>query len=113
MADARLKIWTIGHSTRSFAELVDLLGRVSIDLLVDVRSVPRSRTNPQFNADVLPTSLAEQGIALSPFPALGGLRGPRKDGVPSLNTLWRNTQLPQLCRLRRREHCLPPRARRN
>lgn len=90
MADARLTIWTIGHSTRSLAELAELLGEVPIDLLVDVRSVPRSRTNPQFNADVLPAALAEHTIAYRHITALGGLRGRRKDAPPSPNTLWRN-----------------------
>ena len=83
-------IYTVGHSTRSVAELVALLGQVSIDMLVDVRSVPRSRTNPQFNADALPAPLAAAGIAYRHLSALGGLRGPRKDGMPSPNTLWRN-----------------------
>jgi len=50
--------FTIGHSTRSVAELAGLLQQAGADLVVDVRAVPRSRTNPQFNFDVLPTSLA-------------------------------------------------------
>ena len=83
-------IFTIGHSTRSVAELVTLLRQVSIDLLVDVRSVPRSRTNPQFNADTLPAALAGAEIGYRHLAALGGLRGPLKNGVPSPNTLWRN-----------------------
>ena len=83
-------IFTIGHSTRSVAELVGLLRQASVDLLVDVRSVPRSRTNPQFNADALPTPLAAAGIDYRHLPALGGLRGRRKNSIPSPNTLWRN-----------------------
>ena len=83
-------IWTIGHSTRECAELTALLGEVGIDLLADVRSVPRSRTNPQFNADALPGALAATGIDYRHLPALGGLRGRRKDGAPSPNALWRN-----------------------
>jgi uncharacterized protein (DUF488 family) len=83
-------IFTIGHSTRSVAELVALLRQVSIELLVDVRSVPRSRTNPQFNAEALPQPLAVAGIRYRRLAGLGGLRGPRKDGTPSPNTLWRN-----------------------
>ena len=90
MTDARLTIWTIGHSTRSSAELIDLLGQIPIELLVDIRSLPRSRTNPQFNADLLPATLAESGIRYRHLAALGGLRRPRKDGAPSPNTLWRN-----------------------
>jgi uncharacterized protein (DUF488 family) len=83
-------IWTIGHSTRTVAELAALLGQVPVELLADVRSVPQSRTNPQFNADALPGALTAAGIAYRHLPALGGLRGRRKDGVPSPNTLWRN-----------------------
>ena len=83
-------IFTIGHSTRPIAELVELLRQVSVDLLVDVRSVPRSRANPQFNADALPQALAAVGIGYRHLPALGGLRGRRKDAAPSQNTLWRN-----------------------
>jgi uncharacterized protein (DUF488 family) len=90
MADAPLTIWTIGHSTRSAAELIELLAQVPVDLLVDVRSVPRSRMNPQFNAELLPESLAASGVGYRHLPALGGLRGARKDGRPSPNQLWRN-----------------------
>src|SRR5215510_3232700 len=83
-------VFTIGHSTRSVAELIALLGQAAVELLVDVRSVPRSRTNPQFNADVLPEPLAARGIAYGHLRALGGLRGRRKDAGLSPNTLWRN-----------------------
>jgi len=50
--------FTIGHSTRSIEEFVDLLASAKVRLLIDVRSIPRSRTNPQYNGDVLPTTLA-------------------------------------------------------
>ena len=83
-------IFTIGHSTRTLAELVALLRESRIELLVDVRSVPRSRTNPQFNIDVLPEALAAAGIGYRHLPALGGLRNRRKSAMPSPNTLWRN-----------------------
>lgn len=83
-------IFTIGHSTRTFAEFLELLRQAAVDLLVDVRSVPRSRTNPHFNADVLPKMLARTGITYRHLRALGGLRHRRKDAVPSPNTLWRN-----------------------
>lgn len=83
-------IFTIGHSTHPISEFVAMLKQVDVDLLVDVRSVPRSRTNPQFNADALPGSLADVGIGYRHLRALGGLRHRRKDAVPSLNTLWRN-----------------------
>jgi uncharacterized protein (DUF488 family) len=58
--------------------------------LVDIRSVPRSRTNPQFNQDALSASLAAAGIGYRHLAALGGLRRRRKDGMPSANGLWRN-----------------------
>ena len=82
-------IFTIGHSTRTIPEFVALLQQVAIDLLVDVRSIPRSRTNPQFNADALPQTLASAGIRYSHLPALGGLRHRKKGAMPSLNTFWR------------------------
>jgi uncharacterized protein (DUF488 family) len=81
-------IFTIGHSTRSVAELVALLRQAGIALLVDVRSFPRSRTNPQFNIENLAPALAAEGIAYRHLLALGGLRGRRKDIGPSPNTLW-------------------------
>jgi uncharacterized protein (DUF488 family) len=83
-------IFTIGHSTRKFVELVALLREVRIELLADVRSIPRSRTNPQFNIDVLPEALAAVGIGYRQFPSLGGRRHHPKDAMPSPNTLWRN-----------------------
>jgi len=67
-----------------------LLQQVAVELVVDVRSIPRSRTNPQFNADTLPGSLKAVGIAYRHLRALGGRRH-RSGGAPtSSNTLWRN-----------------------
>jgi len=83
-------IYTIGHSTRTVVELVALLRQAGVDLLVDVRSVPRSRTNPQFNTDALPKALAGTGIEYRHIRALGGLRHKPKDAPPSPNTLWRS-----------------------
>lgn len=80
-------LWTIGHGTREAAALVDLLRAAGIAWLVDVRTVPRSRRNPQFNRDTLATTLREAGIAYTHLPALGGLRKPRPDSV---NLGWRN-----------------------
>jgi uncharacterized protein (DUF488 family) len=65
-----------------------LLQQVAVDLLVDVRSIPRSRTNPQFNVDALPETLAAAGISYRHLPALGGLRHRKKGAAPSLNTFW-------------------------
>jgi|SRR5665213_506211 len=81
-------IFTIGHSTHPIAEFLALLQEVGVDLLVDVRSLPRSRTNPQFNADVLPGPLGEVGIGYRHLPALGGLRHRQKGSPTSLNTYW-------------------------
>jgi uncharacterized protein (DUF488 family) len=80
-------LYTIGHSTRAIGEFVSILRAHRIELLVDVRTVPRSRTNPQFNRDTLPASLAEAGIGYEHRSSLGGLRKPRAD---SPNTGWRN-----------------------
>jgi uncharacterized protein (DUF488 family) len=85
-----MTVFTIGHSTRSTAELIALLHQAGVELLVDVRSVPRSRTNPQFNADALPAALADAGIGCRHIRALGGLRHRLKDAPPSPNVLWRS-----------------------
>jgi uncharacterized protein (DUF488 family) len=61
-----------------------------IDLLIDVRTMPRSRFNPQFDADVLPETLGAVGIGYRHMPALGGLRHRPKGAPPSPNGLWRN-----------------------
>ena len=83
-------IYTVGHSTRTVAELVALLRQAGVDLLVDVRSVPRSRTNPQFNTDALPQPLADSGIGYRHVRTLGGLRHKPRDAPPSPNALWRS-----------------------
>lgn len=72
---------TIGHSTRPAGELIGLLAEHDIARLVDVRSVPRSRHNPQFNRDDLADALAEAGIGYRHVRALGGLRRPAPDSV--------------------------------
>ena len=79
--------YTIGHSTRPLGDFIALLRAYGISLLVDVRTVPRSRTNPQFNRETLPEALSAAGIAYERVPELGGLRKPRLD---SINTAWRN-----------------------
>ena len=80
-------VLTIGHSTRAIEDFVRLLDTHGVKRLVDVRTVPRSRHNPQFNKDSLPKSLRSAGIAYTHMQALGGLRHPRKD---STNLGWRN-----------------------
>ncbi|MGI8546309.1 MAG: DUF488 domain-containing protein [Gemmatimonadaceae bacterium] len=82
-------IFTIGHSTRTMVEFVALLKQVNIELLVDVRSIPRSRTTPQFNRDVMPESLGLEGIGYQHLPSLGGRRHHPKGAPPSNNTFWR------------------------
>lgn len=82
-----MTIWTVGHSTRSFGELVALLKAYGIERLIDVRTVPRSRKNPQFNKDELEVKLPQDGIDYIHAKQLGGLRKPLKDSV---NTGWRN-----------------------
>jgi uncharacterized protein (DUF488 family) len=88
--DARRPFFTIGHSTRSVEDLVDLVRAAGADMIVDVRKMPRSRANPQFNSDTLPEALAGRQIGYRHIAALGGLRG-RSPGLQvSPNTLWRN-----------------------
>lgn len=83
--------FTIGHSTRPIEVFIDLLRRRDIRLLVDVRSVPRSRTNPQYNGDTLPNALAEVQIGYERIAELGGLRGVQKGVPPELDAFWRNS----------------------
>lgn len=82
-------VFTIGHSTRTLSDFVTLLRQVDVMLLVDVRSIPRSRTAPQFNGDTLPDSLAADGIGYRHLRALGGRRHHRKGAPLSLNIYWR------------------------
>jgi uncharacterized protein (DUF488 family) len=80
-------IFTLGHSTLSIERFIALLQIYSINCLVDIRTIPRSRRNPQFNNSALASTLVAADIEYVPLQALGGLRSPRKD---SLNTGWRN-----------------------
>lgn len=82
-------MYTIGHSTRTQADFIALLNHYGVATLVDVRKMPRSRHNPQFNLEELATALPETGIAYAHLPLLGGLR--RGLGADSPNTGWRNT----------------------
>jgi uncharacterized protein (DUF488 family) len=82
--------YTIGHSTRPIEDFAALLEAADVRLVVDVRTVPRSRTNPQFNRDVLEASLAGQGVGYRHLPALGGLRGTQRDVSPDVNAFWDN-----------------------
>jgi uncharacterized protein (DUF488 family) len=81
---------TIGHSTRAVDAFIALLQESDVRLVADVRTVPRSRTNPQYNRDALPASLAAAGIGYAHMPALGGLR-PRDPTTPAgVNGFWDN-----------------------
>src|SRR5436189_1630609 len=82
-----MKIWTIGHSTRSIDDFISLLKKNEIKLLADVRSLPGSKRYPQFNREALAESLNAHGIRYEHFPELGGRRKPNAD---SRNTAWRN-----------------------
>jgi uncharacterized protein (DUF488 family) len=83
--------FTIGHSRRSVAELAAMLQPSGANLVIDVRTVPRSRANPQFNFDTLPQSLSAWQIDYRHLRDLGGLRGRRKGQGPSPNTYWENS----------------------
>ncbi|HWM82271.1 MAG TPA: DUF488 domain-containing protein [Pseudolabrys sp.] len=86
----RQAFFTIGHSTRPLAVFVELLHASRVGLVVDVRTVPRSRTNPQYNLDTLPEQLSHDGIAYRHIAALGGLRGKAHDVAVSENAFWTN-----------------------
>ena len=81
-------IFTVGHSTRALDEFIALLKAHGVEQLVDVRTIPRSRHNPQFNHDTLSTVLRNVRIGYRNMKGLGGLRHPRND---SPNMGWRNS----------------------
>ena len=82
-------VHTVGHSTRSVDELISLLKEAEIDLLLDVRSFPRSRRNPQFNIETLPSDLKLAGIDYQHVKSMGGRRSKQPDAGSSPNTAWR------------------------
>jgi uncharacterized protein (DUF488 family) len=82
-----VRIWTIGHSTRTIDEFVAALETHGIKLVADVRSLPGSKRYPQFNKEALAQSLGERGIRYEHFPELGGRRKAKKN---SHNMAWRN-----------------------
>ena len=82
-----MRIWTIGHSTRTIDEFISLLKENGVKLLADVRTWPSSKRYPQFNKDALAESLNAQGIRYEHLPELGGKRKAKPD---SRNTAWRN-----------------------
>ena len=80
----------IGHSTHLIGEFIAILLTEKIDIVVDVRTIPRSRTNPQFDCDTLPIALAQNGIEYVHLMELGGLRGRQPSVKPSPNAFWNN-----------------------
>lgn len=85
-----LSFFTIGHSNRSLTAFVELLRKPAVDRVVDVRTVPRSRANPQFNMDTLPETLGAFDISYEHVVALGGLRGKTRTVPPDVNAFWTN-----------------------
>lgn len=85
--DSRPVVLTVGHSTRPLDEFIALLAAHSVSRLVDVRTVPRSRHNPQFNRDTLPAALEAAGIGYAHVAGLGGFR---RTHPGSMNMGWRN-----------------------
>ena len=82
-----MTVFTIGHSTRAIDAFIELLRAHGVQRLIDVRTIPQSRHNPQFGSERLAASLEQAGIQYTHMPGLGGLRRPRKDSV---NLGWRN-----------------------
>jgi uncharacterized protein (DUF488 family) len=82
-----LEVFTIGHSTRPIDEFIELLRSNGIQQIIDIRTIPKSRHNPQFNSDALEASLRAAGIRYVHMKDLGGLRHARRDSV---NLGWRN-----------------------
>lgn len=86
-----LPFFTVGHSTRPIDAFVELLRVAEVTFVVDIRTVPRSRTNPQYNKDTLPQSLAAFEIGYEQIAELGGLRAASKQVQPDLNGFWENS----------------------
>src|SRR5215468_2962451 len=82
--------FTIGHATRPIGEFIELLQDADVTLVADVRTVPRSRTNPQYNRDTLPQSLQARSIGYEHIASLGGLRGRARNMPQEANSFWQN-----------------------
>jgi uncharacterized protein (DUF488 family) len=82
--------YTVGHSTRPFDTFVALLREADVAVVADVRTMPRSRTNPHYNSDALSRELAARHIEYEHFPELGGLRARQRLVMPELNAFWQN-----------------------
>jgi uncharacterized protein (DUF488 family) len=86
----KLPFFTIGHSNRGLEEFIELLTGAHINLVADIRTVPRSRTNPQFNEDTLADALAPFDISYEHMAVLGGFRGKTQTSPPDVNDFWTN-----------------------
>ena len=86
----KLTFHTIGHSTRSLGEFLELLSEARIERITDVRKIPRSRTHPQFNQDTLPEALKAHHISYEHLPTLGGRRGKSATSSADVNAFWTN-----------------------
>ena len=82
--------FTIGHGTRAIGEFVELLDAADVRLIVDVRTAPHSRTNPQFDSEALAASLAAVGIEYLHIAELGGRRARQQHVPPETNAFWQN-----------------------
>ena len=80
-------IFTVGHSTHPIEKFLELLTAHGVEQLMDVRTIPKSRRNPQYNTEALAEALQPAQIRYLHMPGLGGLRHPRKD---SINSAWQN-----------------------
>lgn len=89
-AGAAKPFFTIGHSTRPLADFMALLREAQVRLVVDVRLLPGSRTNPQYNQEQLARELSDYQIGYQHIAALGGRRGKSRDVPPSVNAFWQN-----------------------
>ncbi|MFJ6328635.1 MULTISPECIES: DUF488 family protein [unclassified Rhizobium] len=85
-----LPFFTIGHSNRSFPVFLELLREAEVERLIDIRKIPMSRANPQFNKDALSIALSEAQVSYEHIAALGGLRGNAKTFPTAMNGLWTN-----------------------
>ncbi|MBR0847680.1 DUF488 domain-containing protein [Bradyrhizobium diazoefficiens] len=82
--------FTIGHATRSIEQFVELMQESTVTFVADVRTVPRSRTNPQYNRETLPRSLAVVSIGYEHIASLGGLRSRKREVARETNAFWEN-----------------------
>ncbi len=85
-----LPFFTVGHSTRSIEEFLELLQAADVTFVADIRTVPRSRTNPQYNKETLPEVLAASQVGYEQIAELGGLRGKSKEVESDMNGFWEN-----------------------